>query len=235
MIGVRLSGHERSHEVDDHQRPERSQPQVIQPSQVDEQRSHHQQQHGRGNHSFPGQTHELIEAEARQRPANHHDQKDEGEDLAENDAELKQNHQYAPVHGEIPAHPERIERPAAEKQQGEKRAAHDHVNVFAHEKQRPLQGRVFGVPASDEFLLGFGQVERRPVRLGEQADEKQDRNDRQVNDEPLAPRELLRNNLVRSNGTRGENHAQQAQPHGNLVTDHLATCAQAAEKRILVV
>jgi len=43
-------------------------------------------------------------------------------------------------------------------------------------EQRPLHRRVLGVEAGDQLALGFRQVERRAVRLGERCDQGRSRN-----------------------------------------------------------
>src|SRR5438445_313953 len=52
-------------------------------------------------------------------------------------------------------------------------AASDDIRIFGHEERGKLHARVLGVEAGDEFVLGFGKVERDPIRLGESGDQKQ--------------------------------------------------------------
>ena len=68
---------------------------------------------------------------------------------------------------------EEREVPAAEEEDHRQEADRDDVEVFAEEEHAELHRRIFGVEPADQFLLGFGQVERQPVGLGEPADQEE--------------------------------------------------------------
>ena len=66
---------------------------------------------------------------------------------------------------------ERDRRPAAQ-EQGRRQAAHgEHAQVLGQEEQAEPHARVLGVIAGDDLRLGFGQVERRAVHLGDAGDQ----------------------------------------------------------------
>ena len=57
--------------------------------------------------------------------------------------------------------------PAAEEQRGRDAGDDQHVDVLGEEERREAPAAVLGVVAADELGVGFGQIERRAVRLGE--------------------------------------------------------------------
>ena len=73
----------------------------------------------------------------------------------------------------------------------QQQAGGDHVRVFAEEKQAELEAAVFGVIAADQFLLGFGQIERQPIALGEDAGQEQQKRQRLIEDVPADAVDLL--------------------------------------------
>src|SRR6266498_999924 len=64
--------------------------------------------------------------------------------------------------------------PAAEKQSHHDSGPGDHGRVFTEEKERELHRAIFRVVTAGEFLLGFGKIERQPIRLRENRDRKND-------------------------------------------------------------
>ena len=68
--------------------------------------------------------------------------------------------------------------PAAKKEGHANHAGGNHSGIFAQEEKRESHGAVFGVVSADQFLLGFGHVERSAIRLGMDADQKQDKRER---------------------------------------------------------
>ena len=68
--------------------------------------------------------------------------------------------------------------PAAEEHDHDQERRRDHVEELGHEEQQELDAGILGVIAADELLLGLGQVERQPGRLGEARHEEDDEAER---------------------------------------------------------
>ena len=68
--------------------------------------------------------------------------------------------------------------PAAEEQDDRQVAHRDDMQILAQEEHAELHGRILGVKAADQLLLGFGQVKGQPVGLGEGADQEEQEPDR---------------------------------------------------------
>ena len=75
--------------------------------------------------------------------------------------------------------------PAAEEQVGRHGRDRDHVHVLGQEEQREAHRAVLGVVAGHELLLGFREVERRAVGLGDAGDQEDEEADRLQEDVPL--------------------------------------------------
>ena len=111
------------------------------------------------------------------------------------------------------------------------------MRVFGQKEQAPLHRAVFGVPAADQFLFAFGQVERQPLGFGHRSDEEDQAGQRLNPDVPadqtLAG--LVRQNLLDAHRTVQQRQTDDRHPQRNLVTDHLGTGPQATERAVLVV
>ena len=67
--------------------------------------------------------------------------------------------------------------PAAEEQRHAEAGERDQVDVLGHREEPEAHAAVLGVVAGDELLLGLGQVERRPRRLGRAREQEDDEAD----------------------------------------------------------
>ena len=115
-------------------------------------------------HELPGEVHELIHAQARQRAPRPDEQHDQPEQFHE---------EPRPGRDEI----ERGKRglPAAEEQRDAESAHGEEAEVFRQKEQREFESGVFGEIAGHQFGFAFRQVERRAVRLGVGGDHEQDK------------------------------------------------------------
>ena len=125
--------------------------------------------------------------------------------------------------------------PAAQKHDHDQERRRDHVEEFGHEEEQELDARIFGVIAADKLLLGLGQVEGEPRRLGEGGHEKHEEAERLREGVPHARVGLGVHDRVELERPGREHHAQEAEAQRNLVGYELGARAQAAEEAILVV
>ena len=123
---------------------------------------------------LPTKIHHLVIAEARHGPTHPHKEKNQGKNLAEEDANRKhadkdriggpRAHRCDPADHITQCNPwQRI--PTAEEEQHENTGAHNHVRILGHEKQRPFKRTVFRVETTDEILFGFRHVKRMTIRF----------------------------------------------------------------------
>ena len=121
--------------------------------------------------------------------------------------------------------------PAAQEQHRAERGEHDRLDVLGIREHRIAQAAVLGVEAGDELGVGLGEVERRPVGLGQGRDEEHAEADRLGQDVPVVllgvhdPAERQRAGL--------HDHSEDREREGDLVADELRDGAQAAEQRVL--
>ena len=66
--------------------------------------------------------------------------------------------------------PQRL--PSAQEQQRADAGDRHHVGVFGHEERGELHAAVFGVESGDQFVFGFGQIERHAIGFGERGDQE---------------------------------------------------------------
>ena len=113
---------------------------------------------------------------------------------AKDDAELQRNEQDAASGWKIPAR-DWVQRTATQKECCKECRPDKHVDVFTHEKERPSHRRIFCVPSTYEFLFRLSKIKGCSIRFCKQADVKQNRNKRLLQNVPL-PFELLSNNRL---------------------------------------
>lgn len=91
MIWARLPRHEWSHDADDGDAGKGCDPHVLRRTQKGHRRSGGQQQERGRDHPFPGELHELVEAEAWKGPANRHRECDHEAGLAKHDRHVRED------------------------------------------------------------------------------------------------------------------------------------------------
>src|SRR5690606_6117972 len=103
------------------------------------------------NEDVPAEVHEVVNANARQRPPDPHGDEDHSVRLDEKPDDGRE---------------ERTGRPAQEKRRGQSRENHQ-IRVFGQEKDGPPKAAVLGVVAGHQLAFRLGQVKGRPVGFGQ--------------------------------------------------------------------
>src|SRR5580698_4920102 len=117
----------------------------------------HQIRNRERQQKLPAKRHQLIVAEARQRPTHPDIKKDKAENLGPKPEQRQQRLQQR--------RPKQRPMPSAEKQQRRQASHRNHVGVLSHKEHRKLHGAVFGVVSRDELGFGFRQVKRDSIGL----------------------------------------------------------------------
>ncbi len=181
---------------------------------------------------FPAKRHQLVVAEARQRPAHPYIQKEKRKNLRREPEHREQRLQNR--------RPKDRPMPSAEKQKCRQARHRDHVRVLGHKEHGKLHRAVFGVIPRDQFSFGFGQIEWDSVRLRVRRHQIAEETNR-LNENIPARKEMPKNAALRvydvaqTEAPRKNQHAHQRQSQRNLVAHHLRAGAQAAEQRIFIV
>src|SRR3569832_1082200 len=191
--------------------------------------------------ALPAQLHQLIGAEAGQRPADQQLEGAEDEDLDGPQREHRHDEQHVRQVREQEAIDERPPVPAAEEQRDHDGAGGDDLQELTQEEQAEAQTRVLDEVA-DDLQLALGDVERRALRLGDGGGEKQQEADRLREDAPAGPpvvevQEAGLEVVDRAGLQRAvdEKRPQHRHAHRNLIQHHLRAGAQAAHHGPLVV
>ena len=175
----------------------------------------------------------MVIAEARNRPANPDEEKEESAEFEEEPSHAEEGCDEAVAHGRNAW----CEMPTAQEHHDEQRGADDHVAVLGDEEQAELKRAVFGVETADEVGLGFRHVEGVAIGFREDADEEDQRGDRMVEEIPDAllgihHRDEAQRVVLVGRGS-GEEDRQHGQPHREFVGDELGRTADGAEEGIL--
>ena len=126
--------------------------------------------------------------------------------------------------------------PAAEEQGDTDGTGGHHSRVFGEEEEGESHRAVFGVVAADQFLLGFGHVERGAVGLGVDADEEHDERERLRPDVPRPDgMGLLIDDIFEIQRAEHDHHTEHGQSQRDFVADHVGGGAKPAEEGVFVV
>ena len=137
-----------------------------------------------------------------------------------------------------PDRPEAVERvdprelPAAEEERHAERREDDHVDVLGRLEEPPAHAGVLGVVPGDELGVGLGEVERRPRRLGDPAEQEDDEPD-ELRDEEPERLSLPVDDLDQVQRAAHDHDAEHAERERDLVGDELRAGAHRAEHREL--
>ena len=131
------------------------------------------------------------------------------------------------------------ELPAAEEQRRDDRADDEQVAPLRHEEEQVAHPAVLGRETRDQLRLGFGQIERRAVTLGQRRyieDVGGDEGERIGEQEPMLRRPALRADDPLHRERAGHQHDREnRQPRRYFVTDYLRRRADSADQRPLVI
>ena len=128
----------------------------------------------RRNHDLPTKVHELIEAQARERPAHPNSHKDQHISLGKK-----------PDQAGYRQKPEKRRTfPAAEKQGGCHRRNYEHVGILGQEKQGKTHSTVLGMKAGHQLGLCLRDVKGRPVCFRQSANKVEESGHRHPKDVP---------------------------------------------------
>ncbi len=180
-------------------------------------------------HEFPGEVHELIHAQARQRAANPDEDENDRHQLREK-----------PDVGRNPRQERNRRSPAAEEQRDAEADDGEHAEIFAEEKQRELEAGVFREIAGDDFGFGFRQIERRAVGFRERRDEEQNESNQSPRREHMPVRDaegvmvLVGDDVVQVERADDHHHGHGGKDERDFVADHLRDGAHRAEQRVFV-
>src|SRR2546425_7540360 len=210
---------------EDHEHPARDRDRDLRCRERERERGDDEDVHeGRRDEALPAEAHELVDPQTRQRRADPHHDHDERVDLERE-----------------PQDPEERDRvdtgalPATEPEGRDDRADHRHVAVFREREHRaPPHARVLREPAGNELRLGFGQIERRAVRLGERRDEvdqERERKDQRVHERAC----LGARDVDHRQGSHDEDHRHEREDLGDLVGDELTGRPETTNERVFVV
>src|SRR5712692_7421810 len=189
-------------------------------------RDHQIEQRDR-DEQLPAERHELVDAEARQRGADPHEDEHEEVGLKREPEHAERGTEERVDVGERPV-------PAAEPERGDDRRDHGDLTVFGDEEEAPAHARVLREKARDKLGLGLGEVEGDAVRLREPGDEVRDEGER--HDERVDVPASLGIDDLRERERADEQHDRdERQDLRDLVRDQLTSGAQAADERVLVV
>src|SRR2546430_6316538 len=158
---------------EDHEHPARDRDRDLRCRERERERGDDEDVHeGRRNEPLPAEAHQLVDPQTRQRRADPHHDQDERVDLEREPQDPKER--------------DRIDTgplPATEPERRDDGADHRHVAVFRERQHRaPPHAGVLREPAGHELGLGFGQIERRAVRLGQRRDEVDQERERKDQD-----------------------------------------------------
>ncbi len=196
---------------------------------------------GQWHQTTPGQPHDLIDAQARQRPAQPDEEHHQADHLGAEDRDVDE-HLDDRVLGDDPTFAEgRLV--AAQEEHGKQRARQQHVDVLGHGEERPTHAGILGVESAHQFAVGFGEIERGAVALGQTADDEDHRSHEQQRTLEQVPAgqaenavvELLRRDLAQTHAARPQHDDGDDQGDRDLVADDLRHRAHAAKQRPLVV
>ena len=188
---------------------------------------------GNGQEHAPANPHDLVIAEARNRPANPDEEEEESAEFEEEPSHAEEGCDEAVAHGRYA----RCEMPAAQEHHDEQRRADDHVAVFGDEEEAELERAVFGVEAADEVSLGLRHVEGVAIGFREDTDEEDQRGNRVVEEIPDAllgvhHRDEAQGVVLVGRGG-GEEDRQHGQAHREFIRDELGRTADSAEEGVL--
>jgi len=182
---------------------------------------------GERQQHLPAEPHELVIAEARERPA-HPDEEGHG------DRHLGDQRQQADDRADPSGQMDERQGPAAEEERHAEARERRHVGVLRLEEQGEAHGAVLGVEAGHQLRLRFRQVERQPVRLGERGDQEDEEADELGDHGPHML--LLVGHHVRQIERADRDHRRQhRQGERQLVADHLRRGADRAHQGEFVV
>lgn len=211
-------------------------------AQVDHDADDDDLREGEGDDDVPCASHDLVETQAGNRPADDHHEADHQHDLEHEDADLEQHgeqtHQaragVAREQRNLGNERQEFEAVAAKEEQDHERAAGDQVRVLGEEEQGETHRGILGVVAAHEFLFGFGVVEGSAVAFGENGDEEDETREGLGEDEP-AVRFLEADDAVGTHGADGEQGRHEREAQRDFVRDHLGAGTHAAQEGELVV
>ena len=180
-------------------------------------------------HEFPGEVHQLIHAQARQRAANPDEHENDGNHLGQ-EPNIRRN----------PGQERHRRNPAAKEQRDAQADDGKHAQIFAEEKEREFEAGILGEIAGDDFGFGFRQVKRAAVGFRQRRDEKQDEPDEAPRRERKPVGDAKGIMVLRSNDVRqlqradNHHHGHSGKNERNLVTDHLRDGAHRTEQRVFI-
>src|SRR2546422_6848702 len=153
------------------------------PPQAAGQRGEQDRQKGEGKELFPSDVEDLVDADARHRPADPHEDDEDGIDLDGEPELLRQDrdrirHARRREVGDEDFAEQRA-RPAAKEQDCDERGPRDRAEPLEAEHDAEAHPAVFRRPPLDELRLRLGDVERDALRLGDDRDEEDDECDPQ--------------------------------------------------------
>lgn len=130
---------------------------------------------GEGQKDFDTGVEDLVDARAREGPANPHLDENQEQALGDEDDEsdeIKEQEKKVIVRGGVVADEAEGIVPGAEEEGDLDGGDDEHGAVFGEEEEREANAGVFSVIAGDEFGFGFGEVERGAFVGGEGGDEE---------------------------------------------------------------
>src|SRR5579859_5149795 len=178
---------------------------------------------GQGQQQLPAEAHQAVVANARQRDANPDEEKEEDGHFDKVDQDRKTRDAF-----------ETKEAPAAKEERGSDGTDRYHVDVLGHLVEAPAQAAVFGQVASRQFLLGFREIERGAVDLGDTGDQVETEAQWLRQDEPDAQVTLRIDNTNHTERPGKHQRAAQGQSQARLIRDHLGRAAQRTQQRVAV-
>ena len=113
----------------------------------------------------PSKVHELVVAEARNRPANENEEEDEDGNFRQEATDMQQAD--PPGSGWEQAIDSEADRPTTEEKSHDERRANDHGGVFSKEEKGELHRGIFSVVTADKLGFTFGKIERSSVGFRE--------------------------------------------------------------------
>ena len=140
--------------------------------------------------------------------------------------------------------------PPAQEQQDREGRDRDDMEVLREEEHGEFDAGIFRVVAAHQLGVGLGEVERRPVGLGDAGQQEDHERGQVVEDVPVGdelphpaegpqPRDrtddapLGGDDRPERQASRGHHDGNERQGQGDLVGDHLGAGADPAEQRVL--
>ncbi len=184
----------------------------------------------------------MIVAEPRQGPADRHLEPEKENHLGEEDPHVDQHHHEVGAGGsqkveqfEEPGGGHERNMPRSEKENGHDRGDRHHLDEFGHEEHAELESAVFGEVTRNEFGFRFRVVEGDALVLGDGGGQEHEKSQRLQENAPVKKTFLRRPDLGQLHGAVHHQHADDGEPHGDLVGNHLGCGAHGSQEGPVVV